>query len=147
MRRCRPRCELSARALSDSTRYTLGFRPPLPIRADISARFHFCTGRLFEGDLSEQDKLVYVNNVLKGKLLESEKLWQQAASNTKEQFANSPDLKTEVVNATMDAHEAHNAMSTQALDSEAVRNGITEILLGPGQLYETLRSMQRPGAA
>ncbi|HCU25012.1 MAG TPA: type I restriction endonuclease subunit R, partial [Deltaproteobacteria bacterium] len=37
---------------------------------------------LFEGDLSEQDKLVYVNNVLKGKLLESEILKQQAANNT-----------------------------------------------------------------
>jgi len=34
----------------------------------------------------------YVNNVLKGKLLESEILVQQAMSNTKGQFANSPDL-------------------------------------------------------
>src|SRR5204863_5539593 len=32
---------------------------------------------LFEGDLSDQDKLVYVNNVIKGKLLESETLKQQ----------------------------------------------------------------------
>ncbi|HBT82693.1 MAG TPA: type I restriction endonuclease subunit R, partial [Desulfuromonas sp.] len=31
---------------------------------------------LFEGELSDDDKLVYVNNVLKGKLLESEKLRQ-----------------------------------------------------------------------
>ena len=54
---------------------------------------------LFEGDLTDQDKLVYVNNVIKGKLLESETLKQQAANNTKEQFANSPDLKTELMNA------------------------------------------------
>src|SRR5687768_16334668 len=47
---------------------------------------------LFEGDLTDQDKLVYVNNVLMGKLLESETLKQQATNNTKEQFANSPDL-------------------------------------------------------
>lgn len=39
---------------------------------------------LFEGDLSDQDKLVYVNNVIKGKLLESDTLRQQAANNTKE---------------------------------------------------------------
>src|SRR6185312_9081664 len=52
---------------------------------------------LFEGDLTDQDKLVYVNNVIMGKLLESETLRQQAASNTKEQFANSPDLKSELV--------------------------------------------------
>ncbi len=45
---------------------------------------------LFEGDLTDQDKLVYVNNVIMGKLLESEKLASQAANNTKEQFANSP---------------------------------------------------------
>ena len=45
---------------------------------------------LFEGELTDQDKLVYVNNVIKGKLLESETLEQQATNNTKEQFANSP---------------------------------------------------------
>ena len=44
---------------------------------------------LFDGDLTPQDKLVYVNNVIMGKLLESETLKQQAANNTKEQFANS----------------------------------------------------------
>jgi type I restriction enzyme R subunit len=38
---------------------------------------------LFEGELTDQDKLVYVNNVIKGKLLESEVLKQQAANNTK----------------------------------------------------------------
>jgi type I restriction enzyme R subunit len=37
---------------------------------------------LFDGDLSDQDKLVYVNDVIKGKLLESETLRQQAANNT-----------------------------------------------------------------
>jgi type I restriction enzyme R subunit len=44
------------------------------------------------GELAEGDKLVYVNNVIKGKLLESEVLVQQATNNTKEQLANSPDL-------------------------------------------------------
>ncbi len=94
---------------------------------------------LFEGELTEQDKLVYVNNVIKGKLLESETLKQQAANNTKEQFANSPDLKNELLNAIMGALEAHTAMSTQALGSEAVRSGLKDVLLGPAQLYETLR--------
>ncbi|MSU79300.1 MAG: type I restriction endonuclease subunit R, partial [Gemmataceae bacterium] len=94
---------------------------------------------LFEGDLTEQDKLVYVNNVIMGKLLESEKLAQQAANNTKEQFANSPDLKTELMNAIIGALEAHTAMSTQALGSEAVREGLKDVLLGPARLYEALR--------
>jgi type I restriction enzyme R subunit len=94
---------------------------------------------LFEGELTDDDKLVYVNNVLKGKLLESMILVQQAANNTKEQFANSPDLKNEILNAIMDAFAAHSTMSKQALDSERVRNGLRDILLGPAQLYEALR--------
>ncbi|MFZ0788292.1 MAG: type I restriction endonuclease [Chromatiaceae bacterium] len=95
---------------------------------------------LFEGELSDDDKLVYVNDVLKTKLLESGILVQQAAHNTKEQFSSSPDLDQEVLNAIMDALTAHTEMSKQALDSERVRQGLKDILLGPGQLYEALRS-------
>jgi len=94
---------------------------------------------LFEGELSDQDKLVYVNNVIKGKLLESETLRQQATNNTKEQFANSPDLKTELLNAIMGALDAHTLMSTQALNSQIVRSGIKDILLNNAGLYESLR--------
>ncbi len=95
---------------------------------------------LFEGELSDQDKLVYVNKVLKGKLLESEKLRQQATNNTKEQFANSPDLKSEILNAVMGALDAHTLMSSQALNSAAVQGGLKDILLNYAGLYETLRS-------
>jgi len=94
---------------------------------------------LFEGELSDEDKLVYVNHVLKGKLLESDILVQQANNNTKEQFANSPDLATEIMNAVMDALSAHTTMSKQALDSEKVRSGLKDVLLGPAKLYESLR--------
>ncbi|MDY0055160.1 MAG: DEAD/DEAH box helicase family protein [Methyloversatilis sp.] len=105
---------------------------------------------LFEGELTDDDQLVYVNGVLKGKLLENETLVQQAASNSKEQFANSPDLKDALLNAIMDALEAHQTMSTQALGSARVRDGLRDILLGPAQLYEALRArsgggQQRPG--
>jgi type I restriction enzyme R subunit len=95
---------------------------------------------LFEGELTEGDQLVYVNNVLKGKLLESDLLVQQAMSNSKEQFANSPDLANGILNAIMDALSAHSAMSKQALDSERVRDGLKDVLLGPAELYEALRS-------
>ena len=95
---------------------------------------------LFDGDLSDQDKLVYVNDVLKGRLLESTTLAQQAANNTKEQFANSPDLKSEIMSAIIGALDAHTAMSTQALNSEAVRGGIKSILLDHARLWEELRS-------
>ncbi len=43
------------------------------------------------------------------------------------------------MNAIMDAFAAHSTMSKQALDSEKVRSGMQEILLGPAQLYEKLR--------
>jgi len=101
---------------------------------------------LFEGELSDDDKLVYVNHVLKGKLLESDILVQQASSNTKEQFSNSPDFASELMNAIMDALSAHSTMSKQALDSEKVRGGLKDILLGPAQLYEALRGKGQFGA-
>lgn len=95
---------------------------------------------MFYGELKEDDRLVYVNNVINGKLLESLVLVQQAANNTKEQFASSRDLSSELLNAIMDALAAHSTRSRQAPESERVRNGLRDILLGPEQLYEALRS-------
>ena len=95
---------------------------------------------LFDGELTEKDKLVYVNHVIKGKLLESQTLQQQAASNTKEQFGSSPDLNSELLNAIMGALDAHTAMSTQALNSDEVRRGLKDILLNHSDLYESLRA-------
>ncbi|MCB8820922.1 type I restriction endonuclease subunit R [Microvirga rosea] len=102
---------------------------------------------LFQGDVTDDDQLIYVNNVIKGKLLESETLAQQATNNTKEQFANSPDLSQAILDAIIDAFEAHSTMSKQALDSAKIREGLKDVLLGPGQLYEALRSKQRREAA
>jgi type I restriction enzyme R subunit len=102
---------------------------------------------LFEGDLTDGDKVVYVNSVIKTKLMESEVLRDQAKNNTKEQFANSPDLSTELLNAIMDSLAAHNTMGSQALDSEKVRNGLRDILLGPARLWEALREGMDKNAA
>lgn len=98
---------------------------------------------LFQGELTDDDKLVYVNNVIKGKLMQSDVLINQAGNNTKEQFSNSPDLNNEIMNAIMDALTAHNTMSKQALDSEKVRAGLRDILLGPAKLYESLREVSQ----
>ena len=80
------------------------------------------------------------------KLLENETLAQQAASNSKDQFANSPDLRRALMDAIIDTFEAHQTMSSQALGSERVRDGLTDILLGPAQLYEALRARSPSGA-
>ena len=82
-----------------------------------------------EGELTEQDRLVYVDTVIKTKLLESRTLREQAASNTKEQFAASPDVDSELLGAVMAALDAHTTMSTQALNSDRVRAGLKDILL------------------
>ena len=95
---------------------------------------------MFEGELTENDKLVFVNQVLKNKLLESEILRQQACNNSKEQFSNSPDLTRETNNAIMDAFAAHTTMSKQALGSEKVLKGLLDILLNNAGLYEGLRA-------
>lgn len=94
---------------------------------------------LFGSDTTDQDQLVYVNHVIKGKLLESEVLIQQAASNSKEQFAASPDIDRELANAIIEALDAHTAMSTKALNSESVKRGIKDILLNHAALWERLR--------
>jgi type I restriction enzyme R subunit len=95
---------------------------------------------LFEGQLTDDDQLVYVNGVIKGKLLENQILIEQAASNEKVHFSNSPDLALALTQAIMDAFEAHQAMSQQALASKRIQEGLKDILLGPGQLYEALRA-------
>jgi type I restriction enzyme R subunit len=95
---------------------------------------------LFQGELSDNDKLVYVNNVITEKLLESKTLQQQAANNTKQQFATSPDLPSELTNACISAYDAHTLMSTQALNSATVRAALLDILLNYTGLYERLRA-------
>ena len=94
---------------------------------------------LFEGDLTDHDMLAFVNNI-KGKMMESDLLAQQAMNNSKEQFSNSPDFSSEQMNAIMDAFDAFSTMSKQAIDSDKVRQGLKHILLGPAGLYEALRS-------
>ena len=98
---------------------------------------------LFGGDTTEGDQLSYVTT-LRDKMLESEALVTQATNNTKAQFDNSPTLNAELMNAIIDAFAAHTSLSKQALDSEKVRAGLKDILLGPAQLYEALRA--RAGA-
>ena len=93
---------------------------------------------LFTGDLTDDDRLVYVNSV-RGKLLESDELVLQAQNNSKAQFEASPTLSSEIMNAIMDALAAHSTMSKQALESEKVRDGLKDVLIGPAGLYEALR--------
>jgi type I restriction enzyme R subunit len=94
---------------------------------------------LFGADTTDGDQLRYVTT-LRDKMLESDALVTQAANNTKAQFDNSPTLRDELMNAIIDAFEAHSSLSRQALDSSKVRDGLKDVLLGPAKLYEALRA-------
>ena len=94
---------------------------------------------LFEGQLTDSDKLVYVNNALKGQLLESELLQQQAASSSKEQFANSAELQSELTNSIINALDAHPAMASKALNNAALQLNLMDLLLNQAGLWEGLR--------
>jgi type I restriction enzyme R subunit len=94
---------------------------------------------VFGEDTTVDDQLVYVNHVLMGKLMESETLRQQAANNSREQFGTSPDLRSQIVNAAMDAQDAHMTMSNKLLNSPDVLNGVLDILLNHSRLWEALR--------
>ncbi|WP_254368358.1 hypothetical protein [Paracoccus sp. Z118] len=43
------------------------------------------------------------------------------------------------MDAVIDALDAHSAMSQQALEAQAVQDGLKAALMGPGRLYEALR--------
>jgi type I restriction enzyme R subunit len=81
--------------------------------------------------------------VIRGKLLKSSTLSQQAAANSKKQFSNSPDLNKALLDAIIGALDAHQLMSIQALNSEKVREGMIDILLNHTNLYEDLREQNR----
>ena len=84
-------------------------------------------------------KVIDVRTLIRGRLMQSETLREQAAANSKEQFANSPDFGTELLDAIIGALDTHKAMSSQALNSPEVQDGIKTILLNHTNLYEDLR--------
>ncbi len=101
---------------------------------------------LFEGDLTPGDKLVYVNDVIIGKMMESAQLVEQAVNNTQAQFDNSPDLLRVLIDAAMDAEAAHALMSRQTLQSAATQRDLLTIALREGKLWQRLRA-KAAGAA
>lgn len=73
---------------------------------------------LFSGNLSEADMVGYVTTI-KGKLLESETLKEQAASNSEQQFAMG-DFKDILTDIVIDGQEAHNNIAAQLLKDERI---------------------------
>lgn len=93
---------------------------------------------LFEGDLTDGDKVTFVTE-LETKLVESEKLREQAQANTKDQFANSPDLQEEGMNATIELMEAHEKMGKQMLNDNALLRTVIAAIVKQGGLWDGLQ--------
>jgi type I restriction enzyme R subunit len=73
---------------------------------------------LFSGNLSEADMVGYVTTI-KGKLLESETLKEQAANNSEQQFAMG-DFKDILTDIVIEGQEAHNNIAAQLLKDERI---------------------------
>jgi type I restriction enzyme R subunit len=112
--------------------------------AEIIARVN----DLFEGDLTDGDRLVYVNDVLKGSCW-SRRRWSSSPSTTRRSSSPTRRPIEGPCRCLIDAFAAHQAMSKQALDSPRVREGLEDVLLGPAQLYEALleRANKAPSEA
>jgi type I restriction enzyme R subunit len=100
---------------------------------------------LFEGDLTDDDMLIYVNDTIVGKLLENETLQEQAANNEPARFGESPDLLDAVVEAVLSARIAHQKMSDQVLNDPKVLRGLIDVLVNFTDLHARLRAARKAG--
>ena len=95
--------------------------------------------QLFSVDLPDREKVDYVANVIKGKILDSRKLQKQARKVSKEELRRSPDLWLTSQNAYMDALEAHSSMSRQAINNIYIQEKVINLLIDNFNLWEDLR--------
>ncbi len=93
---------------------------------------------IFGGDTTDGDQLSFVKAIT-SKMDESEMLRSQAAANTKEQFANSPDLVKGLVDANIESFDAFTELSSKVLNSPEAQKQLLAWMLGPGRLWERLR--------
>jgi len=93
---------------------------------------------IFGGDTTDGDQLSFVKAIT-SKMAESATLRTQASANGKEQFASSPDLTKELLNANIGSLDAFTELGTQVLNSPETQRRLLLLLLGPAKLYEMLR--------
>jgi len=92
---------------------------------------------LFDGELTDADLLNYANHI-RDKMMESSVLASQAAANEIDQFGASPDFEKVMMKAVVDAFKSHKTMSEQVLKKDAVKEGLSELLLS--MVYEGLKA-------
>ena len=82
---------------------------------------------LFEGELTDADLINYAHHV-RDKMLESDVLAQQAATNSKEQFALG-DFHDVMMDAVIEGLDNYQSMADQVLNNEQVQKGFASLLL------------------
>lgn len=82
---------------------------------------------IFEGELTDADLINYANHV-RDKMLENEVLAQQAATNSKEQFALG-DFHDVMMDAVIEGLDNYQSMADQVLNNEQVQKGFATLLL------------------
>lgn len=98
---------------------------------------------LFSSDVTEQDKILYIQS-LNAQLMKNDLLVEQARSNTKDQFAASPDLEDALIGAIVSNFDIYRRLSEEALDDNSpVRAKLKGILLNSLDLYDQLRRVVR----
>ena len=98
---------------------------------------------MFGGDTSDQDKLRFASYTFE-KVLESDKLRQQAHNNTNMQFIDSPDVTPATLNAVIEGYDAHSSLSKQALNSPAALRCLVDVFHNHFKLYDRLREPRAP---
>ena len=83
--------------------------------------------QLFEGELSDADLLGYAHHI-KDRMLDNENLAQQAAMNSKEQFALG-DFQHVLMDNVIEGLDHYQAMAGQVMGNERVQKAFAEIML------------------
>ncbi|HWS99890.1 MAG TPA: DEAD/DEAH box helicase family protein [Pyrinomonadaceae bacterium] len=95
---------------------------------------------LFEGELTDADLINYAHHV-RDKMLESEVLAQQAATNSKEQFALG-DFHDVMMDAVIEGLDNYQSMADQVLNNEQVQKGFAALLLD--LVYQAFQKQSDP---
>ncbi|MGO9613135.1 MAG: type I restriction endonuclease subunit R [Dissulfurispiraceae bacterium] len=96
---------------------------------------------LFEGQLSDADKITYVEHIV-GKMMENETLAKQAEQNTKEQFGLG-DFKGVFTDTIIEGLDNYKSMASQVLGNERVKQEFAGIVLD--MLYERFKGGESLG--
>ncbi|GAN54833.1 type I restriction endonuclease subunit R [Tanticharoenia sakaeratensis] len=94
---------------------------------------------LFEGDFTHGESGAFAVGTT-SQMVKDGRLVDQAAANTKDQFANSPDLKDAMHDAVISSMDVHGAIGQRLLADRTLLEAFALAMVQKGGLYEALRA-------